>query len=389
MRKFKAILFTVVNLLFGSSAAVAQSAPQVTEPDGSVVTVPMILRGPLPAVEVMVNGQGPFVFTIDTGAMGMARADSSLVERLKLPIVGRMRARDGSGRSRPVDVVRLDSLAIGGIRFSNVSAPTRDYNASPNSPKVDGILGFDLFSEYLLTLDFPGKRVRIERGRLPEPNGAEVLGYENATGTPIVEMFVGGRKLKGRIDTGNALSSFVLPESLAKTLPLASEAVVVGRARTVSSEVEIKAAQLKDSVRLGRFDFHEPRVIFPALTEDINIGSAAFREFVVTFDQKNRRLRLERHELPKETVSRVEVPEPEIYLGRFGSRTISLEGRELYLQRQGGPKLKMLPISKDLFTLEQFPDARVKFVRGSDGAVSELHVLNMAGEWEKSTKELR
>jgi hypothetical protein len=83
----------------------------------------------------------------------------------------------------------------------------------------------------------------------------------------------------------------------------------------------------------------------------------------------------------------VKVSEPQLYLGRFGVRTISLEGEDLYLQRQAGPKLRLLPVSEDEFVLEAVPDARVKFVRGDAGDAAELHVLNRAGEWEKSGKD--
>jgi hypothetical protein len=160
---------------------------------------------------------------------------------------------------------------------------------------VDGILGLNLFSEFLLTLDYAGKRVRLERGQLPEPDGAEVLGYETVNGVPSVEVGVGGLKLKGHIDTGNTIGAFILPESVVKGLPLASPPVAAGAGTTVSSRVELKAARLKDSIRLGRFEFTEPRVVFPALTDDVNIGSDAFRDFAVTFDQKNKRLRLLKH----------------------------------------------------------------------------------------------
>jgi hypothetical protein len=36
--------------------------------DLAVATVPMTFQGPMPVVEVMINGKGPFRFTIDTGA---------------------------------------------------------------------------------------------------------------------------------------------------------------------------------------------------------------------------------------------------------------------------------------------------------------------------------
>ncbi len=83
---------------------------------------------------------------------------------------------------------------------------------------MDGILGFNLFSDYLLTLDYAAKRVRIEQGQLPEPDGAEILNYESQNGIPIVELQVGEAKLKAHIDSGNTVGAFMLPASLAEKL---------------------------------------------------------------------------------------------------------------------------------------------------------------------------
>jgi len=386
MRKLKSVLFTSINLLFGSYVGLAECSAQMTNPSG--VDVPMLLRGSVPAIEVMVNGQGPFLFAIDTGARGMARVDSALVAKLKLQRVGKMQGGDPSGRTITMDVVQLDSIAFGGVQFNNVRAPTRDYNASGRLPKIDGILGFDLFAEYLLTMDFPAKRVQLRRGELPQADGEEVLSYESPNGTPVVELSVGSLKVKGRIDTGNSIGGFILPESLVNKLPLASPPIVVGMARTISSQVEIKMASLKDSIRFGRFEFAEPKVVFPALSNDINIGSEALREFALTFDQKHNRLRLVKGRVAAvaQPPADSEVSESQ-YIGCFGSRTISLEGRELHLQRQGGPKLKLLPACKDEFGLEWISEARIRFIRSDDGNITELHVLNRAGEWEKSKKD--
>jgi hypothetical protein len=114
-------------------------------------------------IELMVNGQGPFLFGIDTGAQAGPHIDSSLVEKLKLK-------SSGQGRNpQTVDTVKLDSVAIGNLRFTDVTAISRNYKNSPRPMKVDGILGLSLFSEYLVTLDFPAKLLRIERGNCPKP----------------------------------------------------------------------------------------------------------------------------------------------------------------------------------------------------------------------------
>lgn len=298
MHKLKTLIFaTAIGLLLSCSshAQVSQSASNAKE--SAAVDVPMLFRGPMPAVEVMVNGKGPFIFAIDTGAQGSARVDSSLVEKLELKPVGQIQAGDGSGlNTRMMDVIKLDSLAIGNLRFQNVEAPTRNYNMRPDAPHVDGIIGFNLFSDYLLTLDFPAKRVRVERGELPKVDEKEVLSYDAARGTPSIELSVGSIKVNARIDSGNMSGGVVVPESLAQQLQLSSEPKVVGKAKTVSNEFEIKEAALKGSLRLGRYEFNEPLITFAPIFRDANVGSKMLRDFALTFDQKNHRVRFIRKE---------------------------------------------------------------------------------------------
>lgn len=373
MRVWKALL--TASLVAASSAssalvARAQTAAASSAPaSGVVADVPMLMRGPMPAVEVLVNGKGPFLFAIDTGAAGRARFDASLAETLKLQKVGEARASDPSGRNvRTLDVLRADAIEFGGLRFERVDAPSRDYNLSPRLPKIDGILGLGLFAGYLLTLDYPARRVRVSRGELPAADGREIIGYENPRGVPVVELWVGGRKVSAHLDTGNTVGGFVLPEWLAKELTFASEPVVVGRARTVSSDMEIREARIKESLRIGRHEFPGAAVTFPAVADLANVGSRALAEFALTFDLKNKRLRLERStptaqadpanaataaksetnaaaaavapQTPAATTARAHALEE--YAGLYGERAITLEGGALHLQRPGGPKLKSI-----------------------------------------------
>lgn len=390
MHKLRAMLFASITISFCSLHCFAQSQSQITNPGTTVADVPMLFRGAMPAVEVMVNGQGPFLFAIDTGGQGMARVDSSLAEKLKLKAVGTVQASDGSGRNaRTMDVVQLDSIAFGGVQFKDVRAGSRDYNTAPGLPHIDGILGFNLFADYLLTLDFPARRVRLGRGELPAPDGAQILRFENPNGVPVVEIAVGSVKINAHVDSGNMAGGFILPGSLVEKLALASAPVTVGTGRTVSSQIEMKAAQLKDNIRWGRYEYTRPTVSFPAVSNNANIGASVLREFALTFDQKNKRLRLEKPVASKEAVRATaeELSALKSYTGRYGARIISLEGAELYLQRIGGPKLRLLLVSKDEFTLEGVPAARLKFTRDEKGGVSELNVLNPSGEWEKSKRE--
>jgi hypothetical protein len=259
----------------------------------TVVDVPLIFNGPMPTVEVMVNNQGPFIFEIDTGAGGGARIDASLKERLKLNPVGQAIAGDPSGKNnRTVDLFKLDAVSLAATQFHDVEASVGNYNRMPNMPHVDGVLGFGLFEEYLLTLDYPGKRLHLEKGTLPQANGADVLGYEMDNGIPSIEIEVGGLKVNAHIDSGNMRGGFTLPASLVEKLTLAAPPKVVGRGRTTSNEFEIKEATLKGNLRWGRYEFNEPTLTFIDIFKIGNIGSRVLREFALTFDQKNHRVRL-------------------------------------------------------------------------------------------------
>lgn len=246
----------------------------------------MSFYGTRPAIEVMVNGKGPFLFLIDTGAQGMARADTSLVQKLNISVAGQTATSDGSAKQVKISKVRFETLSIGSLQFRNVEALSRSYNAASYLPHLDGILGFDLFSDYLLTLDYPNKRVRIEREELPKPDGAQILKFEIRDGNPYIDVNIGNMMVKAMVDSGN-IRGIDLPASLVSKLPLASYPKLIGKGASVSGEVELREARLQDTFSLGRNLFPEPTITFTDVYDEINIGSTILREFAITFDQKN------------------------------------------------------------------------------------------------------
>jgi hypothetical protein len=90
------------------------------------------------------------------------------------------------------------------------------------------------------------------------------------------------------------IGAFVLPTAFVEKFSFAGEPRVVGRARSASGEMEIKQVQLKDVVRLGRHEFPEATVTYPALGDSGNVGVKVLSQFVVTFDQAHERVRLQR-----------------------------------------------------------------------------------------------
>ena len=254
----------------------------------------MHMRGLMPVVEVKLNGQGPFALMIDTGAGMEADIDPSVAERLNLRLTGRAINGDPSRENdREVATTTIDSLAIGKAEFRNVTAVVRQQRLTKDYPDVDGILGFALFTDYLLTLDYPAMQVRLTRGSLPAANAADIVNFEIENRIPVIELAIGRIRVPAHIDSGNFVAGFLLPEEIVEQLQLQSAAITVGGARSVTNRIQLKQVQLRDTIRLGGFEYPHPTIAFPALA-DTNIGFNVLREFVLTFDQRNRRMKLQR-----------------------------------------------------------------------------------------------
>jgi hypothetical protein len=160
----------------------------------------------------------------------------------------------------------------------------------PDAPR--GVLSPYSLAGLLVRFDYPTSRVIFTRGALPQPDGREIFGWTAQQPLPVIPITVGGQKLDANVDTG-ARFALSLPESLAKTLPLAAPPVDAGRARTVDQDVAAKTARLKGSLTLGRYSLENPTLMFSALHVDVaNVGPPLLRQFSLTLDPANRRLKL-------------------------------------------------------------------------------------------------
>lgn len=234
-----------------SSIAAGQIAPRkgpIDPPDSvelsAATEVPMLRIHRLPAVEVSINGSKPYVFVVDTGAniLGIA---PRVAEELRLAAEG----TDPMGNAN----VRVATLSIGSARIHGLTAAVVPFFAGKEE---QGVIGINLLRDLLLTFDYPGGRLRFERGALPPADGRRVLACETSEGGAlVVPITVAEKPRQAVLDTG-ASAALILPESLEAELPLQASPTVKGL-RTL-------------------------------------LGSGLLEQFAVTVDMKNARLRLAR-----------------------------------------------------------------------------------------------
>lgn len=245
----------------------------------------MVERYGKPYVMVSVNGRGPFRFVIDTGTGADAIVSPELAHELALPAVGHANVGDPTGQgTRKAPVVFIQSLELAGVEFPNIRAVSHPFFAEAGT--CEGLLGFTLFRDYLLTLDFPNRLVMLDKGALAPDGAKSVLPFRMPDGIPIASLKVDGMgPVDAQLDSGGG--GLVLPEKLAAHLKYEVQPVVFATGRSVSTRFELKAAKLATDVKIGRYTFMHPVVeIHPAFPL-VNFGSPPMQMFAITFDQKS------------------------------------------------------------------------------------------------------
>jgi predicted aspartyl protease len=243
-----------------------------------------------PYVMVTVNGKGPFRFVVDTGTGGQALVTPELAAALGLPAAGQARLNDPSGQGgKSTPMVLIDSLEVAGVEFRGVRAIRHVVNGEDGA--CDGVLGFTLFRDYLMTLDYPSRRMTLAVGALTPDGENSVLPFRMPDGVPIAAMRIGELRFDALVDSGG--DGLSLPEKLVQRLRFAVDPVAFAAGQSFSSRFEIKAAKLAADVRLGEYTFERPFVEIHAAFPLANFGSCPMQNFALTFDQKNLLMRFE------------------------------------------------------------------------------------------------
>ncbi len=291
----------VASALPAALQAQVHVGPQVPVParievprDG--VTVPMQDMGGRPVVELSINGKGPYRFILDTGALTKVVSDE-LSRELSLTAPAGVQVASVGGGAAPA-VVLIHDVHIGDAALEDVIAavmPLGGLLKGENAPR--GILSAACFPGYLLTYDYPGKRISIKKGALASSDAKSIFQYAEDQVLPTVPVRIAGHDTQVHLDTGSAFG-LTLPVKFLAELPLASQPREAGTARTGGGEFPVSIARVNGTIELGKYRLALDEVRFsdarpgpgPAAG---NIGYDVLRDFIVTLDSKNHRIRFD------------------------------------------------------------------------------------------------
>ena len=124
------------------------------------------------------------VLGVDTGASGLV-INRAIADRAGLKPVGRVQL-GGVGDQGPQGgfIAHVDSIRIGSLEFRDCTAEVTDRK---DILSMDGLIGTDVFSSYLVTLDFPMRKFLLSQ--LP-PSPADAGGTSAALNTEAGDQVV-------------------------------------------------------------------------------------------------------------------------------------------------------------------------------------------------------
>jgi hypothetical protein len=243
-------------------------------------------------LETKWDRSGPYRFLIDTGS-SVTLVTPALARRypskaLPPPSAPRVRVAAADGAVTELPAGWLRHLALGDAHFDDV--PVLLYDCAALSAhlgmRIDGVLGFPLFREILLTLDYPGSRIRLQPARNAPLVPGSTVPFDDALKTPVIHIGLGDRSLIALIDSGSDAGLSLNP--LGMKPRFSSGPRPGGTVGTIAGDRTQQIGRLADNLTIGGYVMPDPIV---ELTDELSvIGGGVLKHFTVTFDQERDRV---------------------------------------------------------------------------------------------------
>ncbi len=193
-------LVFAASLLFGVCTARASEPPPLPAaapvvPETLALSDDSVARMTIP---VMVDGQGPFPFVIDTGA-DRTVISRELAATLNLPSGPHVTMHESAGVD-DVETVLITRLGVGKRVVEGIDAPV----LSAANLGAQGLLGIDSLSDQHVVLDFKSRRLMslTSRSELYDPNMNVVRGKSRFGQLVLVDAVVRGVPVYVILDSG-------------------------------------------------------------------------------------------------------------------------------------------------------------------------------------------
>ena len=153
--------------------------------------------------------------------------------------------------------------------------------------EIDLFLPFRAFRTVLLTLDFPRHEIRVAKGRLPRPDGIEVLDARGPDKRPYLRIVIGGRERLLLVDSGASSSIYIRNDG---ALSWELDPLPIRVTQGMESVHFHDVGRLSEEIDIAGVRVSKPIVVLTDETE--LLGTKVMARFAWTFDRRSRRMRI-------------------------------------------------------------------------------------------------
>jgi hypothetical protein len=289
------VLASAIGLLLGATGCVTRGdrAPAATRVEPQPVRLPARILSNFFLVEARQEDGKTYRFMLDTGS-SVTLVSPALGEALKrkerkgtpprtLPV------RGANGRQVELPAILLRHLQLGEAHFERVPAIVYDFAdlSAHLGVAIDGVIGFPLFRDTLLTLDYPAAQVEIA----PHPIGGppmttpprtSVILYSREQSTPLVPVQMGNESFFALIDTGSDGGLALNPAGLNPRFEHGPRVGLI--VSSLHGDNRQLVGRLAQDINIGGPIVQQPVV---DLTDQLSsLGGELLRHFRLTFDQR-------------------------------------------------------------------------------------------------------
>lgn len=272
------------------------SRPGRTKLTSPLVVLPVEKFGHVLIVTTSWDRHGPYRFLIDTGS-SLTHVSPELAQRYRVknaPPTGipPVRVRSANGDTLDLPTTVITQIKLGDALFSDVPAAIYDCSAlsAHFGVKIDGILGYPLFRDARLTLDYPHAQLILAPAKSTALAPGTPIAIIPGQSLPIIPVKLAEQNISVLVDSGSEAALNLNPNALnlsyrANPRP----AVLVG---TLGGNHLQECARLNEPLLLGGYTVPAPIVY---LNDSLNaIGGELLSQFSLTFDQTKQTITFQR-----------------------------------------------------------------------------------------------
>lgn len=258
--------------------------------------IPFEYRNDLIIIKVKI-GTAVYDYVFDTG--GYNDITDDIQNKNNFRVISTETVGSANKLKAKVNIVQVDSLAIGDLQITNLAALQMNFSNSPSMCGINGaLIGASIIKNFCWQIDFLGKKLVVtdDLSELSLPaNAVKVPVSFNNRLMPFIEAELNGKKEKLMFDMGSS-TLLSLTGSTAKKYVNGKNSiglyggVAEGGNGIVKTPVRVFQA---NSFNIGNgISYTNKPVVFTDLSNENLIGNPIIRDFIVTLNFKDNELYL-------------------------------------------------------------------------------------------------